>query len=71
MNLPATQLFDTYDGPAEVYEGRNWITSRLIMARAFHSLDLIEDACSFADGEAPEQLASACAKCTSWPAKPM
>ncbi len=56
MNLPATQLFDTYDGPAEVYEGRNWITSRLIMARAFHSLDLIEDACSFADGEAPEQL---------------
>ncbi len=50
------QLFDAYDGPVEVYEGRNWITARLLMARAFHSLDLIEDACSFMDNEPPDQL---------------
>ncbi len=49
-------LFDSYDGPLEVYEGRNWITSRLLMARAFHALDLIEDACSFVDNEAPDHL---------------
>lgn len=54
MAMP--QLFDAYDGPAEVYEGRNWITGRLLMARAFHALDLIEDSCSFIDGETPEQL---------------
>lgn len=54
MSMP--QLFDTYDGPAEVYEGRNWITSRLLMARAFHALDLIEDSCSFLDNESAEQL---------------
>lgn len=54
MAMP--QLFDAYDEPAEVYEGRNWITGRLLMARAFHSLDLIEDSCSFDDTESPEQL---------------
>lgn len=54
MAMP--QLFDAYDGPVEVYEGRNWITGRLLMARAFHALDLIEDSSSFADGESPEQL---------------
>lgn len=50
------QLFDGYTAPVEVYEGRNWITSRLAMARAFHALDLIEDSCSFLDDESPEKL---------------
>ncbi len=50
------QIFDSYLAPAEVYEGRNWITSRLIMARAFHALDLIEDSCSFTDDEAADKL---------------
>lgn len=50
------QLFDDYSAPAEVYEGRNWITARLVMARAFHALDLIEDSCSFLDDESPEKL---------------
>lgn len=49
-------IFADYVAPAEVYEGRNWITSRLIMARAFHALDLIEDSCSFIDDESPEKL---------------
>lgn len=50
------QLLDMYEAPNELYEGRNWITQRLIIARAFHSLDLVEDACSFMDDESPEQL---------------
>ena len=51
-----TQLFDQYDSPTELYEGRNWITERLLMARAFHALDLVEDSCSFEDTENAEQL---------------
>ena len=50
------QIFDQYDGQTELYEGRNWITERLLMARAFHALDLVEDACSFSDTEATEPL---------------
>jgi hypothetical protein len=56
--MSMAQLFDTYDGPLEVYEGRNWITARLLVARAFHVLDLIEDVCSFDDQEVPDQLRS-------------
>lgn len=51
-----TQIFDGYEAPVEVFEGRNWITSRLIMARGFHALDLIEDTCSFMETETAEQL---------------
>jgi hypothetical protein len=51
-------LFDDYQSPVEVYEGRNWITHRLIIVRAFHALDLIEDICSFEDGESLEHLRS-------------
>lgn len=50
------QPFDAYAGPLEVYEGRNWITARILMARGFHMLDLIEDVCSFQDNESAEQL---------------
>lgn len=57
-SMAATQIFESYDGPMEVYEGRNWITGRLLMARAFHALDLIEDACSFVDNETPDHLRS-------------
>lgn len=49
-------LFDQYECPVELYEGRNWITERLLVARAFHALDLVEDACIFSDEETPEHL---------------
>ena len=50
------QFFDSYTAPVEVFEGRNWITVRLAMARAFHMLDLIEDSCSFQDDESADKL---------------
>lgn len=54
--MTQAQLFDSYTAPLEVYEGRNWITARLLIARGFHALDLIEDTCSFQDDEGPDQL---------------
>jgi len=54
--MTQTQLFDNYTAPQEVYEGRNWITARLLIARGFHALDLIEDTCSFQDTETADQL---------------
>lgn len=57
MSAPSpAQLLSLYESPIELYEGRNWITERLVMARAFHALDLVEDACIFADDEAAEPL---------------
>jgi hypothetical protein len=55
-NSAELSLFDRYQAPLEVYEGRNWITGRLIMARGFHALDMIEDTCSFEDKETPDNL---------------
>lgn len=57
MALEAPQnILKAYEAPPEVYEGRNWITPRLAVVKAFHVLDLIEDACSFEEGELIDQL---------------